>query len=381
MDLDELQNPPKTILSSKQHAAVATRNAMDDDAEFDLDDDDMWMQLDMSAFSKVESSILSTNGKDQTGSPSANLQDQRIQQNKVESNINQFGGFVTGGSKKKLESTADARTTALSLFNDIPGDKIPASTRRQTEEPTFSNPMAPNIPSGFTTGRGNPVKAASSGAIQRAERRFEDSRNGNELPTTLHSSVAEDNLLDNPRCGEKRPAQEELPAEFKYENVLSQYGGFLMGSGRAGISVSAEAKRQAVALFNSDSTCQDLTQSTQMGIMDSQTQQPPGTPERLNSSPARSLESSPEKDSLQSATEKSASQEKIPPLQLRNRRITALRGKMKPFKSPIIEANLEKTKEAMNKKFFTVRCKGDKVFDMQCKIEFDLHLAISELCL
>lgn len=351
-----------------------------DDPEFDIDDDDMWTEFDTSILSMFEGSggtsekPNSTKINDgQANLSKADASNDSIQHDKVGSNINQFGGFMTAGSKKKLESGTDARKKTLALFEDASDDKILANPSNNLHGSIDKHAIhaIPVMTTGFTTGRGNPVKAASSAAMRRAEKLFEETRKENEVSAPLEDITSANNRSESPKCGEKRAADEEFPAEFKYENILSQYGGFRMGSGRAGITVSAEAKRQAVALFNSDSTCRDLTQSTQLVNTDSQLS-PPKTPERSQESSTNLLEFSSGENALQSTKNSSATTStqkstQESPIRLRNKRITALRGKVKPFKSPLIEGNLEKTKAAINKSVSSVRCKGEKVFNMTSK--------------
>ncbi|KAI9494924.1 hypothetical protein BDB00DRAFT_278581 [Zychaea mexicana] len=277
---------------------------------------------------------------------------------------------------------------------------------------------------GFTTGSGRPVASSSKEALRKAEDLLQLIQSLNEeskepekkeKQQTLHVPA---HVEEQPsKCGEKRPAENDIgpdnidneELQFKYEDVLSHYGGFMMGNSRTTISVSADAKQRAVALFNTSETTRELTQASQSPL--SQRPFPPSSPSSSansqQASPLRRTISYEDEPQLQLSPQKpnetldSRSQQReatpppppsVPPAQEQlsaptptqkpmeqvrpspphkrlKRRHVAANPKMKPFKSPVLQENYELTKAAASGKLpsCSIQCKGRTVFSMHAR--------------
>lgn len=332
--------------------------------------------------------------------------------------LGRFGGFMTAGSRKALKAGDEATRRALRLFEN-PGaddllvennstDEASTTLSHQSEENKLESTeyVRPSYSkSGFTTGLGRPVKASSESAVRRAEQLLLDQPNTRSLDNDSKAERASENKTTLSDChtsepaeiadlaatesdhnseatlkrGVKRPADDNVLEEFRYENILSQYGGFQMGNSKVGITVSVEAKRQAVALFNSDSSTRILTQCTQYKSSHEQEspESSPTTKETNLITPHPDEAQKPSNTDLTGASAESSSQKLCnPPLHTihgnpsrlprRTRRLlNPPHSKMKPFKSPVIEDKFELTKAAIGKRApGAVRAKGPCVFNM-----------------
>lgn len=351
------------------------------------EDDYMWMDFDVD-FSELlqdlnsQELIQSPTNKEQHGkdtTPETTKNPDHYQDNaQVEYNLGRFGGFMTAGSKKNLNINSEARNKAIALFHDTA-----KSLQNDTTSPPSSSKHIKSTKDPIEQPSPSPPPPSTSAV--------------NSTTATTTPAIAHDRT---PEQGEKRALDEdqEPSPEFKYESILSEFGGFKMGSGRAGITVSAEAKRQAVALFNASETTRDLTQS-QSPMRDSVSSQhgsssnssntsgSPLSKMSYNDTNANAVNSSPSSPPLRkpryaapainAITRANAPPPRSPvptitnespkSLPVRRRRQPNIEpGKVRPFKSPIIKDKLEYTKAAVNNQSLSaIRGKGPSVFSLK----------------
>ena len=283
---------------------------------------------------------------------------------------------------------------------------------------------------GFMTASGRSVPTTSKDALRKAQKLLLASQSSHieesEIPKKEEKvKEAEQQSISvlDPVCGDKRPTDDNHyennqdvvnydgggeQLQFKYEDLMSSHGGFMKANSKTLISVSTAAKQRAVALFNSSETTRELTQASQSPSSQRQSQscsplredsflQSPlqqitdssPSPLRENSfqqsqqSPLRRINShqsenipsssllSPPPGSASPSKPVAKSPERLPPLpphprKRLKRQPQATMLKMKPFKSPVIQSNIELTKAAASGKSSSAsaRCKGKTVFSM-----------------
>ncbi|KAI8142886.1 hypothetical protein BJV82DRAFT_110351 [Fennellomyces sp. T-0311] len=320
-------------------------------------DDDMWMEFDVDFESMIhdlekdgalEQPTLNTDTvvKEEPGKDEF-VKEDSVDKHKVESTLTKFGGFVNAFTEKSMKSTSKAREKALFLFNQPKDDDPENGTSIPTDdEPLFNFPKkhrtsepseAPKISKGFTTGRGNPVARSSEASLRKAQ--------------SLLFAPEETNK--DPQCGEKRAAPDDLDVQFKYEDVLSEFGGFKTAKTETTITVSNEAKRRAVSLFNSSESTRELTQASQT------TQKSPNSSFSSQQSLLRTL--SLETETIQPPP---SPDQQVPKPAVRKP------AKTRPFRSPVIKEKYELTKAAVSGQPVpgTVRGKGPCVFSMKANV-------------
>lgn len=342
-----------TTIPSKSDDNVKDTNNNDEDDYMWMDFDVDFTELlqDLNSQELLQSPINKAQHEGNTPETTQHPTTYQCDNAHVEYNLDRFGGFMTAGSKKNLNTNSEARNKAIALFQDTASSlqkdtsKYSKSTHDDTEQPSVISPV--NL-------------------------------------TTTTSEL-----------GEKRPLDDdqEPPPEFKYESILSEYGGFKMGSGRAGITVSAEAKRQAVALFNASETTRDLTQSqspirdntsSQFGSSSSSSNTSGSPLSKMNCSDSQSSTvksplsrpkySAPAINAItlahtsppRSPLPTKESPKTLSPVRRRRQQPNIAFGKIRPFKSPIIKDKLEYTKAAVNNQTSSaIRGKGPSVFSLQ----------------
>ncbi|KAI8388854.1 uncharacterized protein BYT42DRAFT_249628 [Radiomyces spectabilis] len=307
-----------------------------------------------------------------------------------ESPLMLFGGFMKAGSKTRIEAGEDAHQKALSLFsedNDLhPSDRhvVPSENgahsslnmnndssigiKSPCEQPPLHNENDSNARTiikdtnateksittetpDFTTGRGRPIQFSSGTHMLNVTQ-------GNEH-AKKQQSVS---------CGGKRSAAEARSNDddYRYENILSEYGGFRMGNSKSVIPVSVEAKRQAVELFNNETVPTQAEQSNQRSTSADiiLTENP-----EVHNNSIQAVQM-PANDATDSMKHTTASPLRILSFSSQKRsykrRPVVHQTKVKPFKSPVVHANLEKTKAAIQKtEGPSVRARNPSIFDLQ----------------
>ncbi|KAI8063719.1 uncharacterized protein B0P05DRAFT_237095 [Gilbertella persicaria] len=204
-------------------------------------------------------------------------------------------GFQTASGKSLKPVSEESKKKALSIFQELEESK-------------------PVQPTSFMTASKKPIKEPSIQSKQNAKKLFEDLQEFKET---------------------KRPLDQPLSADNRYESVLKQFGGFKRGYSEESITVSDQAKRRAVSLFEKDST----VPSDDVSLKSVSTV--PEMPVNVSLKPTPKT-----------------------PLVKRNKRIPAIQKQNKPFKSPIIRSNIELTKAAVSNNRNAIKARGNSVFDL-----------------
>jgi hypothetical protein len=301
----------------------------------DSQEDSFWTELDTDLLSKLESTAQKEN-----------------QPTFIEDTVpktiplptSAFSGFTTASGKTLKPPSAEAiqKAMKLNLYEDN-FSKAPATPLIDefTIIPQNTKKDPDNIPkiTGFTSASGKPIQAVSEKARQRAIAMFKEL---NEEPINSEPSPQEVKRVSN-----KRPFDASFN-EAKYENVLKQYGGFQMAHNKKRITVSSDAKKQAISLFEVDSTVP----------------QPLRDVGNLNKSIDSPIVPDITSKSLDKDTRKPTT---IPALPKRNKRVSAIGGQTKPFKSPVVRSNIELTRAAAQNKNNMNKPKVEPVFDLTSK--------------
>jgi hypothetical protein len=250
---------------------------------------------------------------------------------------------------------------ALALFNEDEGCKEKGEPATMT---------------GFSTASGKPLKPVSERAQKAAFALFEKTEDAlKEKPNTTYDGIktAAGKSLNRPsktsvqaasrlfgdekeksegqsHYGLKRPNDHLIDPELNFESVLDKYGGFLTGNSKKQITVSSRAKKEAISMFEKDSTVPGSPQSASI------------VPE-ITTAPKQVVHNTPAKAS-------SNVKQTIPNQLGRSKRFKTSQKQNKPFKSPIIRSNIELTKAAINNKSNS-KSKGQPVFDLTRKLISD----------
>jgi hypothetical protein len=275
---------------------------------------------------------------------------------KYENQTHVMEGFATASGKALKPVSKEAKKIALALFRD--------------EECKEKMP----ITMGFATASGKPLKPPSKKAqkealsllekvddeinvdldhlngIKPTSEKFLDrpSRASMEMASKLFEKDNEMNAGQKPQ-GTKRLFSQSPDSEFKYESVLNKYGGFQMGNSKKSISISSNAKREAISMLENDSTV-------------------PNSPKSVSIVPEITSKQVVNNTPLNSST-KNDENPSIPIQSKHSKRVKTIKKQNKPFKSPIIHSNIELTKAAINNKSNT-KSKGQPVFNLTRKFHF-----------
>ncbi|KAI9322558.1 hypothetical protein BX666DRAFT_1874207 [Dichotomocladium elegans] len=289
-----------SLLHSKDIAAPKQDHSADDE------DDYMWMEFDVDLNALLESveakgapssTQFDTNPDpkeitevhqqtvvDEQHSSEEEVNVHGVDHRHFESNLSKFGGFMTAGSKKALDANPEARKKALALFETTSDKHTNDDPDQNGVRAQFSQSLPPKSFGGFTTASGKNMTAPTKEALSKAELLFSKTDTLQPLRDVLSKESASgptnhtkdiNNGLTSFECqhgydeisqrdmNQSMSGLEDDQVGFKYEDVLSRYGGFKTANSKGDFIVSAEAKRQAVALFNASESARDLTQSTQ----------------------------------------------------------------------------------------------------------------------
>lgn len=236
-----------------------------------------------------------------------------------EAPVTELVGVFTTGRGKQIKTSEESKRNVLKLFQEDDAES-------KKEKDQKAAPMM----SGFSFASGKPVVIS-----EKAKQKTLAMLNDDNPTTKIHSfpSFASTNQT-NPPLSNKRPSDEPLSTDSKYETVMNQYGGLQMGQNRKGITTFLNTKRQAI---EADSTVAPQPLRT---IENVRLNQPFNSPVKL-----------PTKD---------------PPTKTsttpRNIRAPAVQKQNKPFKSPIV--NKDKTKAAVNNNKPTSKPRLTPVFDL-----------------
>jgi hypothetical protein len=344
---------------------------------FDSQDESIWTDLDIDLFSNMEANSNKQNGENlklhsgfQTASgksippPSKEARQKAIDALKdIEQDIASstvLKGFTTASGKELAPPSEQARLKALAVLK---GDN---------EEEEKNQPVM----KGFETASGKPLQPISEKAKERANALFKQleqeeltapvsgfkTASGKNLADPSKESIQLAAALlketDEQNVGDKRPSDEPLNADYKYENVLNQYGGFQMAHSRKGIQVSASAKRQAIFILE-ERKVPDIPITEQVNVQSlfkaNQSSSYPTVPD-VNQDSNTKVE--PANTATTTVTTTAAAN-----FPKRNKRVFAAQKGNRPFKSPIIKSNLELTKAAVKNKNVN-KAKGTSVFDL-----------------
>lgn len=326
----------------------------------------MWSNVDLDLISNMEAdSKYTINNQKDIGTTDIRIQPSSISSPpplKHESNSNTIKGFTTASGKALKPVSDKAKRMALALFK---------------EDNECTDEEKPAAMTGFSTASGKPLKPVSEKAQKAAVALFEKADDAiQEKPNTTYGRMktasgktinkpsktsiqATSRLFGNqekPNGGQKqhglkRPNDHLIDPELKYESVLDKYGGFQMGNSKKQITVSARARKEAISMFEKDSTVPDSPQSASIvpEITTASKQVVHNTPVNASNDVKQSI-----------------------PTQLgRNKRLKTSQKQNKPFKSPIIRSNIELTKAAISSKGNS-KLKGQAVFDLTRKLIRDI---------
>lgn len=324
---------------------------------YDSQDESVWSTVDIDLISNMEAdSKCNINNQKEIQTIDIPIPSLSV---RYENQTHVTKGFTTASGKALKPVSEEAKKIALALFKDEEcKEKMPAMM-------------------GFATASGKPLKPASKKAqkealsllektddeinvdlnhlngIKAASRRFlgRPSRANMEMTSKLFEKDNEMNTGQNLQ-GIKRPFNQSPDSEFKYENVLNKYGGFQMGNSKNNISISSNAKREAISMFENDSTVPNSPKSTSI-VPEIASKQV------VNNTPFNTSIKNDEKPSI--------------PIQPKHsKRVKTIKKQNKPFKSPIIHSNIELTKAAINNKSNT-KSKGQPVFNLTRKFHFKMY--------
>jgi hypothetical protein len=293
-------------------------------------------------------------------------------------------GFTTASGKELTPPSEQARLKALALLNGDDTDE-----QDQKDKPVMK---------GFETALGKTLKPVSEKAKARADALFKQpeqekagsvnvgfkTASGKKLADPSKESIqfvaAILEETDEQSKGEKRPFEEPLNADYKYENVLNQYGGFQMAHSRKGIQVSVGAKRQAISIFEEREVPDIPTTTKEQDFNVTSIFKSNGTSSNSSSYPTVPDMNPLKPPDSNTTTVSKKLEEKptatIPSLPKRNKRVSAIQKGNKPFKSPIIKSNLELTKAAVKNKNIN-KAKGTSVFDLtSSKLRYYLYIQL-----
>ncbi|KAF1804124.1 hypothetical protein FB192DRAFT_1088794 [Mucor lusitanicus] len=324
---------------------------------YDSQDDSMWSNVDLDLISNMETdsndAVNNQKGIDAT--------DIHVRPSSVspplpltyESKPTAMKGFTTASGKALKPVSDEAKRLALALFNEDEERKVEGK---------------PAVMTGFSTASGRPLKPVSEKAQKAAFALFEKADDAlKEKPNTTYGGIktasgkslnkpsktsiqAASRLFGNDKTanggqqkqhGLKRSNEHLIDPELKYESVLDKYGGFQTGSSKKQITVSSRAKKEAISMFEKDSTVPDSPQSA------------PTVPEMTTAS-KQVVHNTP-------ANASNDGKQTIPHQLARNKRFKTSPKQNKPFKSPIIRSEL--TKAAISNKGNS-KLKGQAVFDL-----------------
>ncbi|KAL7330977.1 hypothetical protein PS15p_203236 [Mucor circinelloides] len=358
------QTPLGEICVNKQHKstfgpAQSKENTTDEcSLVYDSQDDSMWSNVDLDILSNMETdSKYAINNPKDIETTDISLRSSSMPPPlplKSESASNTMKGFTTASGKALKPVSDEAKKIALSLFND---------------DQEWNKEGKPAAMSGFSTASGKSLKPVSEKAQKAAFALFEKAddemknkpknasdgiktASGKSLHKPSKTSIqAASKLFGNEkelngrqeRQGLKRPNDHLIDPELKYESVLDKYGGFHTGSSKKKINISSRAKKEALSLFEKDSTVPDSPKSASI------------VPE-ITTSPKQVVQ-----NTLVNVS--NDAKQSIPNQLGRNKRFKTSQKQNKPFKSPIIRSNIELTKAAISNKGST-KLKGQPVFDL-----------------
>ncbi|CEP13748.1 hypothetical protein [Parasitella parasitica] len=346
------ETPLGEICVNQQHRNLNTQHKESKVDEcsivYDSQDERIWSNVDIDLLANIE--MYPTNVQKEIEPTKASMRPSTPPPAvKLENSPYIMKGFTTASGKALKPVSENAKNMALALFKD---------EECKEEKPAMT---------GFATASGKSLGPVSKKAQREAFLLFEklddginvDSSVANLKKTTFgeafekpsrdnidskSQSFANDSEMNALRSnhakhGLKRP----LDTESKYEKELARYGGFQMGNSKKAISVSSKAKREAITMFERDSTVPDSPKSasTVPDVLLKQVMN--DTPTKLPS--------------------KNDTQQSIPIQSKSNKRFKTPQKYNKPFKSPIIRSNIELTKAAISNKSYS-KPKGLPVFNL-----------------
>ncbi|KAI9359166.1 hypothetical protein BD770DRAFT_66178 [Pilaira anomala] len=326
--------------------------------------------------------------------------------------INQFGGFQTGNHKKSFEISSQAKRRAISVFSDESEAGIDSKKAR------FAFPInknkAINLQNKTTSSNLTNLGIESLPSKRHWEDEEEDNtiyklqKYNSEAPAQLQKPsfvTAAGNKLKEPSAESVQKAAAlftDAEKTEKYDKVIHQFGGFQMGNSKKSFDISSQAQRKAIRIFNeSEETATEAEEAAETIRLSPTpiTIKKPGSLGRhvtfsprkdsTNSSEqnksAKHVLDTPKKDvtkldessnpgsptgtssklssPIGSPSSKPSSPASLIPKRNISRSSIATR-KNKPFKSPIIQSNLELTKAAVHNRA-TAKAKLTPVFNLE----------------
>ncbi|KAF7721120.1 Breast cancer 2, early onset [Apophysomyces ossiformis] len=311
------------------------------------EDDDMWIEFDVDLLPMVEDIEQKRSDerdvKRQRRDETATVNEMSSEQ--VEYNLSKFGGFVTAGSKKHLDTKSESRKKALALFKETEKKQETPNTNGASDSTLDKK----SVTEGLTTALETTAKMNDTESDKRlkAEAPLEaDACIVSDLCHHLPIHSTDDKYEPNPTksldgnfgSGKKQPgAVTPTPIDFKHENILSEYGGFVTGAARAPVVVSEEARKRAIALFSKERVESSIAAekpARQFGPHKGQMVQAANDPSTSNTR-------------LSNMNEPSiAPSHSRRPLSLPSKK-NPQRKVSQPFKSPIVKSKYELTKAAL----------------------------------
>lgn len=331
--------------------------------------------------------------------------------------INQFGGFQTGNSKKSFDISSQAKRRAISVFSDEPEAGIDIKKAR------FASPINKNKASNLQNKTTNSNFTNPEIESLPSKRHWEDEEEDNtihklqkynsEAPAPLQKPsfvTAAGNKLKAPSAESVQKAAAlftDAEKTEKYDKVIHQFGGFQMGNSKKSFDISSQAQRKAISIFNEPEETTTDAEAEAKTIRLSPTpitmKKPGALGRHVTFSPRKdstnSLEqnksvkhvldtskkdvkkldessnpgsptgtSSKSSSPIGSPSSKPSSPVSLIPKRNISRPSIAAR-KNKPFKSPIIQSNLELTKAAVHNRA-TAKAKLTPVFNLEGMNDF-----------
>lgn len=277
-----------------------------------------------------------------------------------------FSGFSTGkGTPLKPPSEA-TKLKAASLFEDLK-DRPPSPSNSLSPSPPPTITRPPAVMGGFTTGNGKKLKPVSEQAKRKAEALLKDI----DEPPMTGFTTGSGNTLKPVSEDAKRKAMDL----FK-DDILPTNSGFTTGSGNILKQPSEKAIKDAAKLFEEPEANKKRTADGDLKY-DKVINQYGGF-QMGNSKKNIDVSSQSKRKAISVINDKkeSPSPSFISPKRNVNR-ITEVKKQNRQFKSPIIQSNVELTKAAVSNRNVT-RNRATPVFDLTGKcIVYKLMLCIN----